>query len=395
MNRIFPLIATFPQHKILPSGKHLVLARKMRWNFSVGSLVSTTIMWWIAFLLLSRIPLPPTWAGDPWYLPVDMDPVLEGDEIVPEYWEIFDHTEESDDEDEEDPEDDQEASEQDPEGYDDDGDGPATVPGNIPELKILTGTACIRDLTRRGIQVTATRATRGVETPVHVFGSIGGIEWLYAWDRKGSMHIDCKFVYGLLRFAPILKAHGVKRVTYTSTYRAPGRRVTSQHGAGMAVDVRSVTLEDGRELVILHHWRKAYGNKSDCVGKITSPDARILRSIACAAEQANIFRLFLTPDSDWDHQNHFHIDGLGRLEYMRPRHAGRLADQPLPGEPAFENWWRWYTCFRQRTPAARQRCYRNRAYLKPKGYEKPRTVPKSVEKPREPRKKPAPRRRRK
>ncbi|PKN17871.1 MAG: hypothetical protein CVU65_18275 [Deltaproteobacteria bacterium HGW-Deltaproteobacteria-22] len=332
-------------------------------------------MHWIALFLLTAIPLPPTWPGEPYSLPAEMDPTLaDGSSIEPEYWNIF---EEDDEDDEHDADHEKEAD-----GPVEDDEGSTAV---VPKVAVLTGTACIRDLVRRGIDVKAAPGKRGVETPVHVFGKIGGVEWYYAWDPKGAMNIDCKFVYSLLRFAPILAANNVKRVTYTSTYRpAEGRRIISQHGHGLAVDVRSVTLNDGRELVVLRDWRKAYGTKDNCVGKPSTPEAKILRTIICQAEKADIFRLMLTPDSDWSHQNHFHIDGLGRIDWMRPRHGGRLADQPLPGEPAFENWWKWYVCYKKRTPRARERCWNNRAYLKPRNVDTTRTLSPSVQKPREP-----------
>ncbi len=337
----------------------------------------------LALLLLAATPLPPTWPGEPYALPAEMDPTLaEGSPIEPEYWDIFD-----DDEEDEEHEADHEKEADD---HGEDEDGPTAT---VPSVAVLTGQTCIRDLVKRGIDVKTGPARRGVETPVLVFGKIGGVEWLYAWDPKGAMHIDCKFVYSLLKFAPILTAHKVKRVTWTSTYRPPeGKRIISQHGHGLAVDVRSVTLDDGRELVVLKDWRKAYGTKDDCVGKPATADGKLLRQIVCAAEKANIFRLLLTPDSDWGHQNHFHIDGLGRIEWMRPRHAGRLGDQPLPGEPAFENWWKWYVCYKKRTPKARERCWNNRAYLKPRNLDTTKTLSPSVQTPKEPRRKPPARR---
>ena len=343
----------------------------------------------LALLLLATVPLPPTWPGEPYSLPAEMDPTMaEGSPIEPEYWNIFDDDDEEDEDHEADHEKEADVGEDGDAG--EDGEEPAAV---IPNVSVLTGAACIRDLVKRGIDVKTGPARRGVETPVLVFGKIGGVEWLYAWDPKGSMHIDCKFVYSLLKWAPILTANNVKRVTYTSTYRAPdGRRIISQHGHGLAVDVRSVTLNDGRELVVLKDWRKAYGTKDDCVGKPGTTDAKLLRTIICQAEKANIFRLMLSPDSDWDHQNHFHIDGLGRIDWMRPRHAGRLADQPLPGEPAFENWWKWYVCYKKRNARARERCWNNRAYLKPRNLNTAKTLSPSVQKPREPKRRPPARR---
>ncbi len=335
-----------------------------------------------AIFLLAATPLSPTWQGEPYALPAEMDPTFaEGSPIEPDFWGVFDDDDEDDDHD----------ADHDKEADDLDDDAPPSA--TVPNLSVLTGAACIRDLVKRGIAVKAAPARFGMENAVELTGKIGGVEWVNAWAPKRPMQIDCRFAYSLLRFAPLLTAHKVVRVTWTSTYRAPsGRRVISQHGHGLAVDVHSLILDDGRELVVLKDWRKAYGTKDDCVGKPATADGRLMRQLICATEKAGIFRLILTPDSDWDHQNHFHIDGLGPQEGMRHRHAGRAPEQPLPGEPAFENWWKWYSCYKKRTIQAQQRCRRNRTYLKPRTVNTAKTLSPSVQKPREPRHKPQVRR---
>ncbi len=335
-------------------------------------------MWWLPVFLLTTIPLSPVWPGDPFSISVEAEWAFADETpIEPDFWGTLEDEEEAD---------------ADAADHENDTDSQAAEDEEdvaVPTFALLKGEACIRDLVKRGLDVKAAPAVYGVETPVHLKGDVGGVLWVNAWDPKVPMHIDCRFAYSLLRFAPILKAHHVQKVTWTSTYRAPGgRRITSQHGRGLAVDVHSVILDDGRELVVLSDWRKAYGTATDCVGTPPTPESRILRTLVCQTEDANIFRLVLTPDSDWGHQNHFHIDGFGRGQEMRRRYAGRLADQPLPGEPAFENWWKWYICYKKRTPKAREACWNNRAYLKPRKLDTRKAVSPSVAKPREPKRRP-------
>lgn len=334
-------------------------------------------MCWFAFFVFTNIPLSPVWPGDPFSISVEADLAFADETpIEPEFWGTPD---EEDDNTHEDQDAESEALAH------EDKEDKIVVPNN----PLLSGEACIRDLVKRGLDVKSAPPAYGVQTPIYLKGNIGDVVWVNAWDAKLPMHIDCRFAYSLLRFAPILKAHHIQKVTWTSTYRAPQKnRISSQHGRGLAVDVRSVILEDGRELVVLSEWRKAYGTAGNCVGSPPTAESKILRHLICQTEDANIFRLLLTPDSDWDHQNHFHIDGFGRGKEMRRRFAGRLEDQPLPGEPAFENWWKWYICYKKKTAKAREICWKNRSYLKPRTLNIHKTVSPAVAKPREPKHKP-------
>ncbi|MHA1536196.1 MAG: extensin-like domain-containing protein [Alphaproteobacteria bacterium] len=78
------------------------------------------------------------------------------------------------------------------------------------------------------------------------------------------------------------------------------RRVLSQHAYANAIDISRLFLADGREIRILGTW-KAKGAFSAFLHRIGEA--------ACG-----IFPVALTPDFDYQHRHHFHLDS-GRKNY--------------------------------------------------------------------------------
>ena len=67
----------------------------------------------------------------------------------------------------------------------------------------------------------------------------------------------------------------------------------SEHAKGNAIDISSLTLDDGRKLSVLNDWR----------ADRTGPVMRALHASACGP-----FGTVLGPKSDRFHQDHFHFD---------------------------------------------------------------------------------------
>lgn len=68
----------------------------------------------------------------------------------------------------------------------------------------------------------------------------------------------------------------------------------SEHARGRAIDVGAFQLADGRTITVERGWRG------------TDAERAFLRAVARGA--CNHFQLVLTPNSDRDHYNHFHLD---------------------------------------------------------------------------------------
>lgn len=74
----------------------------------------------------------------------------------------------------------------------------------------------------------------------------------------------------------------------------------SQHAYGMAIDISGFRLSDGTHVSVEHDWSQP------------GPKRTFLHHVARAA--CGYFSVVLTPDSNADHYNHFHLDlGPDRL----------------------------------------------------------------------------------
>jgi len=263
----------------------------------------------------------------------------------------------------------------------------ATAKGGLKPSRVAHGVskaACLRELRRLQIPfrvATGKRRKRSIWLPVELTGPVQGVTFKALYWKRPPL-VDCQFAIGLHRAAGVLKKHGVTKLLYTSTYRPPPRRRwrrVGHHPQGMAMDVNEIVMKNGTKLVMLKDWEKFYGGPGNCVGRVKTQKGALLRRLTCALEKAHVFKRIISPDSDHPHRNHWHISGASIGEaFVRSRWAGRTLHQPLPGHKGFRRYYRWYTCWKIRSPRRRYRCYRRRARRKPRPpvrYRLPRQTP--------------------
>lgn len=73
-----------------------------------------------------------------------------------------------------------------------------------------------------------------------------------------------------------------------------GTRRLSEHAKGLALDIGSFELEGNIRISVKEHWRNA------------GPRSRFLEEVAKGA--CSVFSMVLTPRSDSEHHDHFHVD---------------------------------------------------------------------------------------
>jgi hypothetical protein len=97
-----------------------------------------------------------------------------------------------------------------------------------------------------------------------------------------------------------------------------GRGRRSQHAYGLAADIVSITLRDGREMSVLDDF---LGQRGD---PVCGPEARIrprkdstddqidkairFRNFVCELGRMGAFHHILTPNYNRAHENHLHLD---------------------------------------------------------------------------------------
>jgi hypothetical protein len=186
------------------------------------------------------------------------------------------------------------------------------APAARAEPDPASGATCLRALDTLGVQYRTARR-RGVEVAVQVKGALGGVEYR-SYDGKEPLVIDCSLAFSLARAGELLRAHGVKRVTYSSAYQRRNIRGTSRpsrHSFGLAIDVHTFYLEEGERVAAVKlDYEQGLGDNADCMGDPLTELGAILRAVDCQVSRSGLFRIVLTPDYDGDHYNHFHLEAL-------------------------------------------------------------------------------------
>ena len=181
--------------------------------------------------------------------------------------------------------------------------------------------ACEAELENRGIPFVPVGEARGVLAPVRLTGPLRGVSFhTGAPESQRSSSpweiVDCRLALALDDFASLLSTHDVVDVLHFSMYRPPSARwpadkVASRHPGGLAIDAASFTKRDGSKLDVEHDFHGRIGATPCGPGAGPVPatvEAVELRQIVCEAAEAKLFNVALTPDYNWAHRNHFHLE---------------------------------------------------------------------------------------
>lgn len=175
--------------------------------------------------------------------------------------------------------------------------------------------SCEAELTKRHIAFDRVGEARGVVAPLRLKSPLSGVTFrsnLSAKMRETAVIeiYDCRLVLALDDFARILAKHDIVEVIHLSVYRPvspkvdlkgnPGRR----HSGALAIDAAIFKTKDGKSFDVQKDFKGRIGAKP-----CPAPnDATELRKIACEANDARLFNVLLTPDYNWAHRNHFHME---------------------------------------------------------------------------------------
>jgi hypothetical protein len=190
------------------------------------------------------------------------------------------------------------------------------TPAAAPEEVAGVTDACIRTLREAGVEVRraedidgggfcqvrgAVTITGGAVTPLKP----GGLTMQCAlavryviWDRQ-ALQPSARAVYGARAVAVNNYGTYACRRMYGSTDVADR---PSEHARANALDVASITLEDGRTVSVEADW-----NGRGPQGAEGAEFLKRLRDGACL-----VFSTVLTPDYNEAHRNHLHLDGAPR-----------------------------------------------------------------------------------
>lgn len=189
----------------------------------------------------------------------------------------------------------------------------------------LDRAACEGELKRRKIAFTRVEEARGVVAPLRLDGPLSGVKFRSNLGPKAARVspydiYDCRLVLSLDDFARVLAKHDVVEVIHLSVWRpvskktvlnGPGRR----HSGALAIDAAIFKLSDGKTLNVEKDFHGRIGAKP-CPAPESASE---LRKIACEANQQRLFNVLLTPDYNWAHRNHFHLEVTAGVKWTLVR----------------------------------------------------------------------------
>jgi hypothetical protein len=134
--------------------------------------------------------------------------------------------------------------------------------------------------------------------------------------------VSCGVALGLARLERVLSEEGprhlgqrVTRIEQGGTYncRKMARfTLVSEHSYANAIDIKSVTLENGRKLTVLHTFGKLDPEPQ-------SAEARFWRAVTRRLYDEGAFSVVITPFFDSLHRDHIHLDQARyRVDGSRP-----------------------------------------------------------------------------
>jgi hypothetical protein len=190
----------------------------------------------------------------------------------------------------------------------------------------LDRTSCEAELQRRHIPFERVGEARGVVAPLRLTGPVSGVTFrsaLPAAQRRTSMMeiYDCRLVLALDDFARVLAKHDIVEVIHLSVYRPVSSKVPlkggagRRHGGALAIDAALFKTKDGRTMSVERDFHGRIGARP-CPAPASASE---LRKIACEASDARLFNVLLTPDFNWAHRNHFHMEVTANVRWTLVR----------------------------------------------------------------------------
>lgn len=193
-----------------------------------------------------------------------------------------------------------------------------TVPVPLPGPPVsVPATACQKELLERGVQFSVAEhqnahpagrsdLTCVVDDPVSVRPVLRGVT--FRPSRVGAapvpMFAACALALSMDKMSQVLAERGITDVVYFAIYGCrvvAGSSNLSEHARARALDVAGLRAASGTTHLVLSDWEKHQPAPVTAGGQL-------LRQVATALYDADIFHIILTPDYNADHANHLHMD---------------------------------------------------------------------------------------
>jgi hypothetical protein len=181
-----------------------------------------------------------------------------------------------------------------------------------------------------GVDYTDGPARPGVEDPVTAMMPINGLAFRTGGGtQRMTMFGDCTLFKSLAEAAPYLRRRRIVEVTDLGTYNyrcinnagTPPDCVSglSQHAFGNAIDIASLTDEDGTTYSVKNDWVIDPSSEPTCSASTEPGKDAFLHELICELKQAGVWNIVLTPNYNAAHRDHFHVDLTAGADFIRRR----------------------------------------------------------------------------
>ena len=194
---------------------------------------------------------------------------------------------------------------------------PKATPASAPAKRYatLSPAACRAEMGKRRLPVLRLRGNvRGIANAVRLPKELNGVRMLVPPRSSKWGLLDCRLALVLDDLTKLLAKHDIVAMSVGNFYRPWSRlrkRVKSQHHYGLAADIVSFTLQDGRKLSVERDFQATIGEAvcgPDAVMHEVTDEAVRLRNVVCDVARAKLFHHMLSPSFDAAHRDHFHWD---------------------------------------------------------------------------------------
>lgn len=187
----------------------------------------------------------------------------------------------------------------------------------------MSSRACLAEVKKRKLPVVALGPVRGIPIPVRITGELHGVRVHSGlpksqWTTSPYEIVDCRLALAIDDFTALLANHDVVELVHMSAYRPPPKKWPAEkpgkrHGAGMALDAAVFIKRDGSKLIVEKHF-KGHRRSAPCPRVVhaksapKAPETKEIREIFCEAREHGVFHVMLSPNFNWAHRNHFHLE---------------------------------------------------------------------------------------
>ena len=191
------------------------------------------------------------------------------------------------------------------------------TPASAPAMRYatLSAGACRAELKKRKLPVTRIGGNvRGIATPVRLPKELNGVRMIVPPQSSKWGMLDCRLALVLDDLTRLLARHDVTAMSVGNFYRPWSKlrkSVKSQHHYGLAADIVSFTLKDGRTLSVERDFEASIGERvcgPDAIMHTVTDEAVRLRNVVCEVAREKLFHHMLSPSFNAAHRDHFHWD---------------------------------------------------------------------------------------